>query len=62
MGDVSFNLEIFNGTALESVCKGDSKNGEIQIHLTQAIDFAYRFKITLDKNVSDNMEIQVYNL
>lgn len=62
VGDVSFNLQIFNGTALETVCQGVSKNGEIQIKLSNTVDYAYRFKIVLDKDVSDNTAIEVYNI
>ena len=62
VGDVSFNLQIFNGTALETVCQGVSKNGEIQIKLSNTVDYAYRFKIVLDKDVRESASLEVYNI
>ncbi len=62
VGDVSFNLQVFNGTALESICKGVSNNGEIQIKLNQAVDYAYRFVLVLSKDVGDKASVEVYNI
>ena len=61
VGDVSFKLQIFNGTSLETVNTGNSVDGKIEIFLDTVIDYAYRFKIVLDKDICKDIEIQAYN-
>ncbi len=61
VGDVSFKLYIFNGSAFELFKEGKSESGSIECFLDTTVDIAYRFKLTFDKKINENTKIEVFN-
>ena len=60
VGDVSFKLYVFNGTAFDLYAEGKSQNGVIDCKLDMVVDIAYRFKLVLDKKIKENTELEAY--
>lgn len=60
VGDVSFKLYVFNGTAFDLYAEGKSQDGQIEITLDMVVDIAYRFKLVLDRQIEKNTELEAY--
>lgn len=60
VGDVSFKIYVFNGTAFELYGEGKSQGGCVEHQFPTVVDIAYRFKIVLDKPVTKEMEMEAY--
>ena len=61
VGDVSFKLYVFNGSAFELLEEGESNMGSVECCLSTTVDTAYRFKLTFDKEINENAKIEVFN-
>lgn len=60
VGDVSFKIYVFNGTAFDLYADGKSQNGQIEYTFDMVVDIAYRFKVVFDKPISDDTKIEAY--
>ena len=58
-GECTYSVSVFNGSSFENLTQGKSDTNDLKIVFDSEIDWAYRIKLTLDKEVTNDMKLTV---
>ena len=59
VGECTYSVSVFNGSSFENLTQGKSDTNDLKIVFDSEIDWAYRIKLTLDKEVTNDMKLTV---